>query len=212
MPATKTPRIIVVIGATGNQGGGVARALLASDQGWHVRASTQDVTSSRAKAFIDECSSYVDAGRLTLVQGNVYDPSSLQSAFSGAYGVFAITSHGYAGRVLVNEGEMTHEIEAGRNMVMAAKECGVEHFVFSSLPDMVRTTAGQFPRIHHMNNKHAVEQIAKDHLRGVTSLIPGTCARRIARMALDSVSDGIHCLCRFLLHEPEVASVQPTPV
>ena len=176
MPATKTPRIIVVIGATGNQGGGVARALLASDQGWHVRASTQDVTSSRAKAFIDECSSYVDAGRLTLVQGNVYDPSSLQSAFSGAYGVFAITSHGYAGRVLVNEGEMTHEIEAGRNMVMAAKECGVEH------------------------------------LRGVTSLIPGTCARRIARMALDSVFDGNHCLCRFLLHEPEVASVQPTPV
>ncbi|KAK4170064.1 cinnamoyl reductase [Cladorrhinum sp. PSN259] len=166
------PRTIVVIGATGNQGGGVVRALLASDKNWHIRALTQDVSSSKAKALLDECSRHVEADRFSLVPGYVYDPRSLRSAFSGAYGVFAITSEAYPGRVLVEEVEMTHEVEAGRNIVLAAKEAGVEHFVFSSLPDMVKTTGGQFPGIHHMNNKHAVEKIAKEHLNGVTCLIP----------------------------------------
>ncbi|KAF4472334.1 cinnamoyl- reductase [Fusarium albosuccineum] len=172
MPTAKTPRTIVVIGATGHQGGGVVRALLASDQEWHIRALTRDISSSRAKALLDEHSRDVEAGRLSLVPGHVYDPSSLRSAFAGAYGVFAITAETYPGRVLVEEAEMAHEIEAGRNMVLAAKETGVEHFVFSSLPDMVKTTGGRFPDIHHMNNKHAVEMIAKEHLSGVTCLIP----------------------------------------
>lgn len=173
MPTAKTPRTIVVIGATGHQGGGVVRALLASDQDWHIRALTRDVSSSRAKALLDEYSRDVEVGRLSLVPGHVYDQSSLRSAFAGAYGVFAITAETYPGRVLVEEAEMAHEIEAGRNMVLAAKETGVEHFVFSSLPDMVKTTGGKFPDIHHMNNKHAVEMIAKEHLSGVTCLIPG---------------------------------------
>ena len=169
-----TTRIIVVLGATGNQGGGVVRALLTSGQDWHVRALTQDVNSSKAKALADEHSEYMKAGRLTLVKGSVYDPDSLRAAFAGAYGVFAITSEVRPGKTLVEESEMTHEIEAGRNMVLAAKEGGITHFVFSSLPDMVKTTGGQFPDIHHMNNKHTVEQIAREHLSGVTCLIPGS--------------------------------------
>ncbi|GJC78599.1 nmrA-like family domain-containing protein 1 [Colletotrichum liriopes] len=174
MSATNTPRTIVVIGATGRQGGGVVRAVLASNQGWHIRALTTDVNSPKAKALVADCSPYADgdAGRLTLVQGHVYDLGSLQTAFSGAYGVFAITSEVYPGRTLIDEAEMAHEIEAGRNMVSAAEESGVKHFVFSSLPDMVKTTGGKFPGIHHMNNKYAVEQIAKKHLRGITCLIP----------------------------------------
>lgn len=174
MPTATTPRTIVVTGATGNQGGGVVRALLASDKDWHIRALTRDVNSSRAKALLDDCSRDVAAGRLSLVAGHVYEPISLQSAFSGAYGIFAITSETYPGRVLVEEVEMAHEVEAGRNMVLAAKEAGVEHFVFSSLPDMAKTTGGQFTKIYHMNNKHAVEEIAKEHLSGVTCLIPGS--------------------------------------
>ncbi|TDZ39376.1 NmrA-like family domain-containing protein 1 [Colletotrichum spinosum] len=175
MPPKKTPRTIVVIGATGKQGGGVVRALLASDQDWHVRALTRDVSSSRAQYLLSDCSRYIedDVGRLTLVQGHVYDLSSLQAAFSGAYGVFAITSEVYPGKTLIDEAEMAHEIEAGRNMVSAAEEAGIEHFVFSSLPDMVKTTSGKFTGIHHMDNKYAVEQIAKEHLSGVTCLIPG---------------------------------------
>jgi nucleoside-diphosphate-sugar epimerase len=175
MSATKIPQTIVVTGGTGNQGKGTVHALLASGEDWHIRALTRDVSSPWAKALLDECSNEVEAGRLSLAQGHAYDPSSLRSAFAGAYGVFAVTWESLPGRILVDESEMAHEIEAGRNIVLAAKEAGVKHFVFSSLPDMDRTTDGQFPGIHHMNNKHAIEMIAKEHLSGVTCLIPGLC-------------------------------------
>ncbi|KAF6817915.1 cinnamoyl-CoA reductase [Colletotrichum plurivorum] len=174
MPASKTPRTIVVVGATGNQGGGVVRALLSSSSSdWHVRALTRDPTSSKAKALVDEHHAHASSGRLVLVQGHVYDRDSLRSAFADAHGVFAITAEICLGKTVVEEADMAHEIEAGRNMVAAAEEAGVRHFVFSSLPDMVEVTAGRFPGIHHMNNKHAVERIAREHLGGVTCLIPG---------------------------------------
>jgi uncharacterized protein YbjT (DUF2867 family) len=175
MSTTKVPQTIVVTGATGNQGKGTIRAILASDGNWHIRALTRDASSPWAKALLNEYSHEVESGRLSFVQGHGYDLSSLRSAFAGAYGVFAVTSEILPGRILVEEAEMAHEIEAGHNMVIAAKEAGVKHFVFSSLPDMDKTTIGQFPGIHHMNNKHAIEKIAKEHLSGVTCLIPGLC-------------------------------------
>ncbi|KAK9323868.1 NmrA-like family domain-containing protein 1 [Lipomyces orientalis] len=175
MSASAAPRTVVVVGATGNQGGGVVRALLGSkttyESPWLVRGITRDPNSAKAKSFLADHQT-ID-NRLTLVAGHVYDAASLRDAFAGAYGVFAITSESYPGRVLEKEEEMQHEIEAGRNMILAAEECGVKHFVFSSLPDMVKTTGGRFLNIHHMNNKHAIEQMAREKLSGLTCLIPG---------------------------------------
>ncbi|KAM7197263.1 NAD(P)-binding protein [Rhypophila sp. PSN 637] len=165
------PRVIVVLGATGHQGGGVVRALLKS-KSWTVRAGTRNPGSSKAQKLLDEVES--DDGRLELVVAHVYDIETLRKAFAGAYGVFAITSESHPDKKIVDEEEMQHEIEAGRNIVLAAKECNVQHFVFSSLPDMMHTTSGQFPKLYHMNNKHAVEKIAREELPGrVTCLIPG---------------------------------------
>lgn len=169
-------RIIVVVGATGNQGSGVVRALLASETAdespWFVRAITQDPNSEKAKRLL--ANNQTNDSRLALVAGHVYDKSSLQDAFAGAYGVFGLTSEAYPGRLLEKDEDMFHEIEAGRNIILAAKECGVKHFVFTSLPDMVKTTRGQFLKIRHMNNKHAIEQIARENLEGFTFLIPGS--------------------------------------
>ncbi|KAF5676553.1 cinnamoyl reductase [Fusarium heterosporum] len=167
VPMAQT-RNIVVTGATGNQGGGVVRALLASNQDWHVRALTRDLTSSRAQSLSNEFSQEILAGRLELYQGDASDLNSLVAAFTGAHGVFAVTQDVTTGNTVVNE-----QVEAGRNMVLAAKETGVKHFVFSSLPDMDKATGGRFPGINHMNNKYAIEMIAREHLDGVTCLIPG---------------------------------------
>lgn len=209
MSATKVPRTIVVTGATGNQGKGTVRALLASGEDWHIRALTRDVSSPWAKALLDEFSQEVEAGRLSFAQGHAYDPSSLRSAFAGAYGVFAVTSEICPGRILVEEAEMAHEIEAGHNIVLAAKEAGVKHFVFSSLPDMDRTTDGQFPGIHHMNNKHAIEKSAKEHLSGVTCLIPGSC---FLKTRYRTLINSMVLLRRVLLHESEMGSLQSASV
>jgi len=165
------PRVIVVLGATGHQGGGVVRALLKS-KSWIVRAGTRDPGSSKAQKLLAEEQN--NDGRLQAVVADVYDIETLRKAFAGAYGVFAITSESHPDKKIVDEEEMQHEIEAGRNIVLAAKECNVQHFVFSSLPDMMQATSGQFPKLYHMNNKHAVEKIAREELLGrVTCLIPG---------------------------------------
>ncbi|RFU81405.1 cinnamoyl- reductase [Trichoderma arundinaceum] len=169
------PCIIVVVGATGNQGGGVVRALLQSkaveESPWYVRAITRDPNSAKAKSFLAE--NQTTDNRLSLVAGHVYDKSSLQDAFTGAYGVFGITSESYPGKLLEKKEDMRHEVEAGRNMILAAKECNVKHFIFSSLPDMITATGGQFLNIYHMNNKQMIEQIARENLEGFTALIPG---------------------------------------
>lgn len=175
MASTQSQRTIVVLGATGNQGSGVVRALL-SDQysdSWLVRAVTQDPSSDKAQRFLSEYQT--PDNRLSLASGNIYNEASLRSAFSGAYGVFAMTNEWLPNKAINEEWEFKHEIDAGTNIVSAAKECGVRHFVFSSLPDTVKASHGQLRRIHHMNNKHTIEQLARMKLDGFTSLIPGEC-------------------------------------
>ncbi len=160
--------VIVVLGATGNQGGGVVQALLKSGK-WHVRAGTSNPDSNKAKKLLEG-----SKDSLELVEVHPYQVETLQKAFAGAYGVFAITSERHPDRKLVHEDEMTHEIEAGRNIVQAAVECNVKHFVFSSLPDMTKVTSGRYPKLYHMNNKHAVEVVAREQLQQrVTCLVPG---------------------------------------
>ncbi|KAI7976733.1 hypothetical protein EIK77_009964 [Talaromyces pinophilus] len=138
MSTSAAPRTIVVVGASGNQGSGVVRALLNSkatrDLLWLVRGTTRGPNSAKAKKFLAD--HQTTDNRLTLVAGNVYDQASLQDTFADAYGVFAITSEYYPGRLLKNREDMQHEVEAGYNIVLAAEKCGIEHFVFSSLPDM----------------------------------------------------------------------------
>lgn len=168
MESPNSRPVIVVLGATGLQGGGVARELLKSRK-WHIRAGTRDPNSTKAKKLLVEAN-----GMLELVTIHPYQIETLRKAFVGAYGVFAITSERHPDKKLVNEDEMTHEIEAGRNAVQAALECNVQHFVFSSLPDMQKVTSSRYPKLYHMDNKYAVEKIAREQLQQrVTCLIPG---------------------------------------
>src|SRR5450432_3843512 len=77
-------KIIAVVGATGAQGGGLARAILSDpDGGFAVRALTRDPSSDKAKAL-------ADAGA-EVVQADIDDPDSLARAFDGAYGAFCVT-------------------------------------------------------------------------------------------------------------------------
>lgn len=173
MSSTQSQQTIVVVGATGIQGSGVVRALLDAEYGgpWFVRALTSDPCSGKAQKLLSECQT--TNHWLSLVSGSVYDEISLRSAFTGAHGVYAMTSERHPGKIITEEEDLKHEIEAGRNIISAAKECGVKHLVFSSLPDIVKASGGRFKRIHHMNNKYAVEQLARKKLNGFTSLMPG---------------------------------------
>ncbi len=110
-------KIIAVAGATGQQGGSVARHLLAA--GWKVRALTRDPHKPAAQAL-------AGAGA-EVVPGDMDSPDELQAAFRGAYGVFSVQNF------WLPEVGAEGEVRQGKNVAEAAKAAGVRHFVYSSV-------------------------------------------------------------------------------
>ena len=128
--------IFAVVGATGQQGGATARALLA--RGVTVRALTRDPSSAAAQ--------HLAADGATVVKADTADPASLRAAFAGVDGVFAMTTVPRSGRY---EGET----EDGRALADAARDAGVPVFVYSSVGGAERQTG-----IPHFDSKWRVEE------------------------------------------------------
>ncbi len=147
-------RTIAVVGATGMQGGGLARAILADrTNGMSVRALTRDVHSEKAK----------ELARLgaEVVATDVGDVESLKRAFAGAYGAFCVT---FFWAHLSPEREFA-EADA---MAKAAKAAGVQHVVWSTLEDTrrwIRLTDDRMPtllgkyKVPHFDAKGEADQI-----------------------------------------------------
>ena len=114
-------KIIAIVGATGAQGGGVARAILNdTNGGFRVRALTRDPSSEKARGL-------ADAGA-EVVSADVNDEASLARAFEGAYGAFCVT---FFWQHMSAERELTE----AANMARAAKTAGIRHAIWSTLDD-----------------------------------------------------------------------------
>src|ERR1700704_81732 len=103
-------KLIAVIGATGQQGGGVVRALQARGQ-FKVRALTRNPDKHRELAE-------------EVVEADLDQPETLNAAFEGAHGVFLVTTSSLEG---------TDERKQGTAAVKAASDAGVKHFIWSTL-------------------------------------------------------------------------------
>lgn len=137
-------KLIVVFGATGLQGGSVARALHAAE-GYKVRAVTRNPDGDKAKTL-------AEAG-VEVVQADLDDTESLKKAVDGAYGVFGVTPAGFT------EEARDKEIQRGKNIVDVSKECGVKHLIYSGLDD-VQEAIGK--RCTVFDSKTAVEKHLKE--------------------------------------------------
>jgi uncharacterized protein YbjT (DUF2867 family) len=114
-------KVIAVVGATGAQGGGVARAILADPGGgFAVRALTRNPGSDAAKELA--------ALGAEVVQADVDDEASLARAFEGAHGAYGVTFF------WVDFSAAT-ELRHARNIATAAKAAGVHHMIWSTLED-----------------------------------------------------------------------------
>jgi uncharacterized protein YbjT (DUF2867 family) len=114
-------KIIVVVGATGAQGGGLARAILAEPEGeFAVRAVTRNATSEAAQTLAKNGAEVVTA--------DLDDEESLRKALEGAYGAFFVTN--YWEYLSVDR-----ELAQAANLARAAKAAGLKHVVWSTLPD-----------------------------------------------------------------------------
>ncbi|MEV4671347.1 MULTISPECIES: NmrA/HSCARG family protein [Actinomadura] len=148
MHSTKT---VLVAGATGNQGGGTARALLAD--GWNVRALVRDADAVPARAL-------ARAGA-TLVRGDLDDAESLARAAAGAHGVFSVQP------LAVTEEELATEVRRGIALADAARVAGVAHLVYSSVDGAERATG-----IDHFESKTRIEEHIAATLPSATILRP----------------------------------------
>jgi uncharacterized protein YbjT (DUF2867 family) len=166
MPVMNKAKIIAVVGATGAQGGGLVRAILADPAGgFAVRALTRKVHSDQARALAKLGAEVVTA--------DLDDPASLERAFNGAYGAFCLTN-------FWEHFSPEKEKAQARAMARAAKHAGLRHVIWSTLEDTRRwvplsdnrmpTLMGAY-KVPHFDAKGEADRVFTDLGVPVTHLL-----------------------------------------
>jgi len=138
-------KIIAVAGATGAQGGGVVRAILADmNGGFSARALTRDPNSDKAKALADLGAE--------VVQADLHDPASVVQAFDGAYGAFCVT-------FFWNHMSPDTELAEAKSMADAAKAARLQHVIWSTLEDTRKSVPLSDDRMPTLMGKYKVPHL-----------------------------------------------------
>jgi uncharacterized protein YbjT (DUF2867 family) len=136
--SSNSKKLIAVVGATGLQGGSVVRALQARGQ-FKVRALTRNPGKHRGLA--DE-----------VIEADLNRPETLKAAFEGAHGVFLVTNFWEGG---------ADELKQATAALRAAKDAGVEHLVWSTLPDVEGISGGRF-HVPHFTGKARIDRLVRE--------------------------------------------------
>ena len=170
-------KLIVVIGATGNQGGSVVQTFLELAE-WKIRGLTRNVGSSSAKTL--------QLKGVEMVSADLDDVTSLEAAFRGASVIFAVTDFWTGFRNPANSSKVApgqtllewahdYELQQGKNIFEAASGVkGLERLIFSALSYATKWSKGKTPHVYHFDSEaRAVEyaQTQYTELMKKTSLI-----------------------------------------
>ena len=139
----ETRPIILVTGATGAQGGSVARFLLERGR-FAVRALTRNPDSPAAQALA--------AAGAEVVRGDLDDVESVKAAVAGCYGVFGLTNFWE---------HFGKELEHGNNLIDAVAASDVQHFVLSTLPSYHALSGGELT-VPHCDMKAVLESRTRE--------------------------------------------------
>lgn len=135
-------KVIAVVGATGAQGGGLVRAILADPTGeFGVRAITRKPDSDKGRALA--------AAGAEVVAGDADTPSTLDAAFAGAHGVFVVTN-------FWEHFSTEREVAQATAMARATRAAGVAHVVWSTLEDTREWIPLDDPRVPTLQGKYKV--------------------------------------------------------
>lgn len=159
--------ILVVVGATGNQGGSVISHFLSLPSSpYALRGLTRDPSSSKSVALA--------VRGVEMVAGNNYDPSSLDTAFKGASAIFCVTDFwaaffdpsqrekAAASGASIGEHCRNLEEQQNRNIIdAAAKVSTLERFVFSSMPNTNKISNGKYKNVYDFESKALAEEYGR---------------------------------------------------
>jgi uncharacterized protein YbjT (DUF2867 family) len=144
-------KILAVFGATGQQGGSVINYVLNDpelSQRYKIRAITRDVNSENAKLLKE---------KVEVVQGDVLDRSSLETALTGIHTVFAVTVPSFGPDAL------EVEFNCCKTIADVAVEKGAEYIIFSTLPLVREISGGKYTKVTPFDAKGKAEQ----YIRGL---------------------------------------------
>ena len=144
-------KVLVVFGATGIQGGSVVNHVLKDpelSQNYEIRAVTRDASSEKAKQLKE---------KVSVVEGDVHDPASLEKALAGAHTVFAMTTPSF--------GPDAVEVEYNNAKAIAdmAVRKGAAYIIFSTLPSVKDISHGKYTHVTPFDAK----SMAEKYIRGL---------------------------------------------
>ena len=139
-----TKQVVVVLGGTGQQGGGVVDALLAAGK-FAVRVASRNPASGASHALA--------VRGVDVVKADLLDANSLRFVLEGAHGAFLVTN-------FWDPAQMSRETEIAAAAVQAARAAGVKHLIWSTLPDSERFTGGRL-KVAHFTGKSRVDAVVK---------------------------------------------------
>ncbi|PLB53580.1 NAD(P)-binding protein [Aspergillus steynii IBT 23096] len=207
-------KLLVVVGATGNQGSSVAKTFLKLDH-WDVRCVTRNASSAAARKLAS-----LGAG---VVEANLADLESLRHAFANAHAIFVntdfwalyLSSPVRGAQPKSSEEAFQEEVLHGQNAAIAAAEIPtLERFVYSALGPMKKHSHGKYPHSYHWDSKATiVEYIEREQpslARKASFIYPAVYATNPLFMPTLNPSTGQY---QFLLPLPkdlEIPIIDPS--
>ncbi|KAI1050185.1 hypothetical protein LB506_001179 [Fusarium annulatum] len=161
-----TKKLIVIIGATGGQGGSVANSFL-NDPEWRVRGITRNPSSQKSKNL--------EARGAQVVQANLDDRASLAKAFQDANVIFAVSDfwgiyNDPKNRNKPRQGQALNEWTKGQETQQlkiiideAARVSSLERFIMSSLPGPTKLSRGKYTNVCHHDSKADAEEYGEQN-------------------------------------------------
>ena len=175
-------KTIAILGATGTQGASVVKAFLASPD-WHIRALTRNPNSAKAQAI-------PKSDRLTVMQADTSDKSSLQKAFGDCDSIFAVTDYwapffdpdlrkqhavgshpGESLRKWAYDDEISHGKNIADAAAVYAEKGTLKHFIWSGLPSVKKYSNGKYQGVYHFDSKANITEYIKRHQTGLARVM-----------------------------------------
>ncbi|OKL56558.1 hypothetical protein UA08_08087 [Talaromyces atroroseus] len=187
-------KILTVFGATGNQGGSIANYVIADpvlSKEYSVRAVTRNTEQLAAKAL--------SAKGIEVVEGDLDDVASIQTALRDAHTVFATTATIYDGRT------KEREVRQGRSVADAAVAAGVKYLIWSTLSAPTIESKGKYARVDSFDCKYEVEQYIRSLPIKSAFFAPASFMQNFStNMAPHHMSDGTFAVANILRPESKL--------
>ncbi|KAM3080312.1 hypothetical protein ACMFMG_005273 [Clarireedia jacksonii] len=180
------PKILVVINATGQQGGDSELS-----KEYSIRGTTRDPSKARAQELSKK--------GVEIVKADVDDPVSLKKAFEGAYVIFANTVTVYDGHTY------EHEVNHGRALADAAVAAEVPYYIYSTLPNARKISGGKLKNMGHFDGKEEVEQYIRTLPIKSAFFSPGSFMSNFsATMRPHPTGNGSYMLANFVTPDTQM--------